>query len=80
MRCLKNILIKNEGKVAMNTYEKDQIMSAVISLLEIIVVMKSGKDLIPKIVLAVLLRVVTDDKLIRILLILLTIILDELSD
>ncbi len=64
----------------MNTHEKDQIMSAVISLLEIIVVMKSGKDLIPKIVLAVLLRVVTDDKLIRILLILLTIILDELSD
>lgn len=64
----------------MNTHEKDQIMSAVISLLEIIVVMKSGKDLIPKIVLAVLLRVVTDDKVIRILLILLTIILDELSD
>ncbi len=64
----------------MNTHEKDQIMSAVISLLEIIVVMKSGKDLIPKIVLSVLLRVVTDDKLIRILLILLTIILDELSD
>ncbi|MGM0903085.1 MAG: hypothetical protein ACQEXB_18550 [Bacillota bacterium] len=64
----------------MNTNEKDQIMSAVISLLEIIVVMKSGKHPIPKIVLAVLLRVVTDDKLIRILLILLTIILDELSD
>ncbi len=64
----------------MNTNEKDQIMSAVISLLEIIVVMKSGKHQIPKIVLAVLLRVVTDDKLIRILLILLTIILDELSD
>ena len=55
-------------------------MSAVISLLDIIVVMKSGKDPITKIVLAVLLRVITKDKLIRILLILLTIILDELSD
>jgi hypothetical protein len=64
----------------MNTHDKDQIMSAVISLLDIIVVMKSGKDPITKIVLAVLLRVVTKDKLIRILLILLTIILDELSD
>jgi hypothetical protein len=68
-----------KGKWPMNTHEKDQVMSAVISLLEIIVAMKS-KDPIPRIVLAVLLKVVTDDKLIRILLILLTIILDELSD
>jgi NAD-dependent DNA ligase len=64
----------------MNTHDKDQIMSAVISLLDIIVIMKSGTDVIPKIVLVVLLSAVTKDKLIRILLILLTIILDELSD
>lgn len=64
----------------MNTNDKDLIMSAVISLLDIIVIMKSGKDVIPKIVLVVLLSAVTKDKLIRILLILLTIILDELSD
>ena len=64
----------------MNTHHKDQILSAVISLLDIIVIMKSGKDVIPKIVLVVLLSAVTQDKLIRILLILLTIILDELSD
>lgn len=64
----------------MNTSDKDQIMSAVISLLDIIVIIKGGKDPITKIVLAVLLSVVTKDKLIRILLILLTIILDELSD
>jgi NAD-dependent DNA ligase len=64
----------------MNTHDKDQIMSAVISLLDMIVIMKSGKDVIPKIVLVVLLSAVTKDKLIRILLILLTIILDELSD
>lgn len=63
----------------MNTHDKDQILSAVISLLDIIVIMKSGKDIIPKIVLVVLLSAVTQDKLIRILLILLTIILDELS-
>lgn len=35
----------------MNTNDKDLIMSAVISLLDIIVIMKSGKDVIPKIVL-----------------------------
>jgi len=64
----------------MNTLDKDQIMNAVISLLDIIVIIKGGKDPIIKIILAVLLRVVTKDKLIRILLILLTIILDELSD
>lgn len=64
----------------MNSHDKDQIMSAVISLLDIIVIMKSGKDPIIKIVLSVLLKVVTKDKLIRILLILLTIILDEFSD
>jgi NAD-dependent DNA ligase len=64
----------------MNTHDKDQIMSAVISLLDIIIIMKSGKDVIPKIVLVLLLSAVTKDKLIRILLILLTIILDELSD
>lgn len=64
----------------MNSHDKDQIMSAVISLLDIIVIMKSGKNPIIKIVLSVLLKVVTKDKLIRILLILLTIILDEFSD
>lgn len=64
----------------MNTLDKNQIMSAVISLLDIIVIIKGGKDPITKIVLAVLLKAVTKDKLIRILLILLTIILDELSD
>lgn len=64
----------------MNTHDKDLIMSAVISLLDIIVIMKSGKDVIPKIVLVALLSAVTKDKLIRISLILLTIILDELSD
>lgn len=64
----------------MNSHDKDQIMSAVISLLDIIVIMKSGKDPIIKIVFSVLLKVVTKDILIRILLILLTIILDEFSD
>nr|WP_263327022.1 hypothetical protein [Neobacillus sp. Marseille-Q6967] len=64
----------------MNTHDKEHIVDAVISLLEIIVIMKIGKDPIIKIVLVALLKTVTKDRLIRILLILLTIILGELSD
>lgn len=63
----------------MNSSEKNYIMGLVISLLDIIVILKSGKDPIIKIVLVVLLNTVTKDLLIRILLVLLTIIISELE-
>jgi hypothetical protein len=64
----------------MNNQHEDHIMDTVISLLDILVIIQIEDDPIIGIVLAALLKTVTKDRLTRILLILLVIILGEVSE
>ncbi|MGO4886869.1 hypothetical protein ACJ2A9_03845 [Anaerobacillus sp. MEB173] len=64
----------------MNNQHEDHIIDTVISLLDILVIIQIEDDPIIGIVLTTLLKVVTKDRLTRILLILLVIILGEVSE
>jgi hypothetical protein len=64
----------------MNNLHEDHVIDTVISLLDILVIIQIEDDPIIGIVLAALLKTVTKDRLIRILLILLVIILGEVSE
>ncbi|MBO1511351.1 hypothetical protein [Metabacillus bambusae] len=64
----------------MNNENDNHIIDTVISLLDIIVIIQIEDDPIIGIVLVALLKTVTKDRLIRILLILLVIILGEVSE
>lgn len=71
---------KAEGKVSMNNLHEDHVIDTVISLLDILVIIQIEDNPIIGIVLVALLKTVTKDRLIRILLILLVIILGEVSE
>lgn len=71
---------KAEGKVPVNNLHEDHVIDTVISLLDILVIIQIEDDPIIGIVLVALLKTVTKDRLIRILLILLVIILGEVSE
>ena len=64
----------------MNNQHEDHVIDNVISLLDILVIIQVEDDPIIGIVLTTLLKVVTNDCLTRILLILLVIILGEVSE
>ncbi len=64
----------------MNNQHEDHVIDNVISLLDILVIIQVEDDPIIGIVLTTLLKVVTNDRLTRILLILLVIILGEVSE
>ncbi|MGM0877770.1 MAG: hypothetical protein ACQEWV_24285 [Bacillota bacterium] len=64
----------------MNNHHEDHVIDTVISLLDILVIIQIEDDPIIGIVLVALLKTVTKDRLIRILLILLVIILGEVSE
>jgi hypothetical protein len=70
---------KVEGIVPMNNLHEDHIIDTVISLLDILVIIQIEDDPIIGIVLGTLLKAITKDRLTRILLILLVIILGEIS-
>jgi hypothetical protein len=71
---------KAEGKIQVNNLHEDHVIDTVISLLDILVIIQIEDDPIIGIVLVTLLKTVTKDRLIRILLILLVIILGEISE